>query len=363
MIVAADEAIDVAIHDPGREPSEFLVYGEVFFLVVYTIEFMLKLWRYRWYFFCDHNWKYNWLDFVLLVTGYLYVLFDEMLANLTWFRMVRILKLAKALRVLRLIAFVKPLRAILQALAHTFDKLAWSIVMLTMILLMFSLFLVLRLTAFLEEEESSSMVPGPSGQIDVADAIEMHYNSIGNTMIVLFMVVTGGNDWSSYYYPLVPTGVVNWMLFLFFVAFSQIALLNIILGVFVDAAIKDMAADHEETAEANAEHQKEVTQTLRDMCYELDTDEDRKLSSAEWHRALRKPKIEDQLEMMNFRVSEVRELLDHMCTEAQEDAIDIEAFVDTVMRFKGSSSCYDIQLVLSGIQELKMLYQDSQKVQ
>jgi len=67
--------------------------------------------------------------------------------------------------------------------------------------------------------------------------------------------------------------------------------------------------------------------------------------------------------MMNFRVSEVRELLDHMCTEAQEDAIDIEAFVDTVMRFRGSSSCYDIQLVLSGIQELKMLYQDSQNAQ
>jgi hypothetical protein len=354
MIIAADEDVHVAIHDPDREPSDLLVYGELFFLIVYSLEFIMKLWRFRLYFFHDASWKFNWLDFVLVLLGFYSTFFEGLLPNFSWLRMLRMLKLAKALRVLRLISMIKPLRAILQSLMHTIDTLAWSIIMLLVILFLFALVIVIRVASFLQEEPiHRELVVGESGET-VTDLLEANYGSIGLTILHLFMCSTGGNDWSVYYDPLRPTGEINCILFLFFIAFTQIALLNIILGIFVDDAMKNMIADKDEKAEEHAEEMLQTEAELRELLYDLDTNGDAMVSKAEWLVGLQSPKIHNYLEMMGFRASEARDFLDVIC-EGDEDAIHIDRFVDMVMRFRGTSSCFDMQMVLHAVDEVRAL--------
>jgi hypothetical protein len=361
MIVAADEEMHVAIHDPDRGPSDSIVYGEMFFLSVYSLEFILKWWRFRLHFFYDANWKFNWLDLALVLIGIYSTFFEGLLPNFSWMRMVRMLRLAKALRVMRLISMVKPLQAILQSIISTVDTLAWSIVMLVVILFLFALMIVIRAASFLEEEPGhGEAVIGENGET-VKDTLEAHYGSVGLTILHLFICCTGG-DWSVYYDSLVPTGAINCTLFLFFIAFTQVALLNIILGVFVDDAMKIMLADRDERVQEHAEEQLQIESHLRRICYELDRNGDAMLSSVEMLSAVETPKIHNFLEMMGFRASEVKEFIEHMFAEGEDTLIDIETFVDMIMRFRGTASCFDMQMVLYAVEEVKALVEGAQNV-
>jgi hypothetical protein len=234
--------------------------------------------------------------------------------------------------------------------------------MLFVILFIFALIIVIRVASFLQEEPGQGgAVVGENGET-VTDILEANYGSIGLTILHLFMCSTGGNDWSVYYDPLRPTGAINCILFLFFIAFTQIALLNIILGIFVDDAMKNMVADKNERAEEYAEEQLQIASELREICYELDVNGDAKLSAAEWRRTVGSPKVQNYLELMGFRASEVKEFLDHMCEGAEDDTIHIETFVDMIMRFRGTASCFDMQVVLHAVEEVKALLQDAQSV-
>ncbi|CAK0790248.1 unnamed protein product, partial [Prorocentrum cordatum] len=215
MVFAADQ--EMAYYD--QEVPEVVQVGELCFLVAYSFEFVVKLWRYHGYFFIDVDWKYNWVDVTLLVLSAYSIFFESMLPNLSWLRMMRMLRLFKVIRVLRLISMVKPLRAILKSLFETLGTLFWSLTLLALILALFALIFVMRVASYMKDE-------GQSLDEDAAEALLSSYSSVGVTFRHLFEATTGGNDWIVFYSPLEPTGFVNCGIFYFFVAFTQIAVLN-----------------------------------------------------------------------------------------------------------------------------------------
>merc|ERR1712048_1161998 len=87
----------------------------------------------------------------------------------------------------------------------------------------------------------------------IRDDLMAAYGSVSLAMLNLFKCGFGGREWNGFYEALVPTGVENRALFLFFVAFTQIAVLNIILGLFVDQAIKSMESEKDELAQKHAD--------------------------------------------------------------------------------------------------------------
>jgi len=205
--------------------------------------------------------------------------------------------------------------------------------------------LVLRVASYLKDEGDSL------DELFEEDLLN-NYGGIGMTFHHLFEATTGGNDWSIYFFPLVETGYVNCGIFYFFVVFTQIAVLNIILGVFVDSAMKSMEGGYEERAQDFAEYQKQMQDDLTTMCKEIDGDDDGKLSMHEWQDAMKKDKFINHLAVMECRHFEVKEYLNMMCNDTIDGCIDIDVFVRACMRFKGAASCYDMQLVLHAVQDL-----------
>jgi len=342
MFYAAEEEIS---HYDGELPEQ-VAMGEQFFLVAYSTEFVVKLWRYHWSYFFDSSWKYNWLDLFLLFLSTYSVFFEDNLPNFSWLRMMRMLRLFKVVRVLRLIAVVKPLRAILKSLFNTLGTLFWSLTLLALILGLFALVFVLRVATYLRNER------------DVVDEVVEErllefYGGVTTTFHHLFEATTGGNDWSIYYRPLVETGFINCGIFYFFVAFTQIAVLNIILGVFVDTAMKSMTGNREELMQEFADQQKQMESDLREMCICADADKDGKLSEAEWKAALKDNRMITYLETMGWRLSEMRDLIYLMGSGAEDHGVDIDTFVRSSMRFKGAASCFDMQVVLNAVKDVK----------
>jgi len=204
---------------------------------------------------------------------------------------------------------------------------------------MFALMFVLQVASHLHEH-ASTMVS------EEVDTLLAEFGSVSGTMLNLFACSTGGTDWMDFFSLLTPTGSFNEVVFLGCMAFTQIAVLNIILGLFVDDAMKHMGNEREEKAQMHAEEQLLLEQDLRAMCHEADLDGTGKISLQEWEQALVNGKMHSYLDMMGFRVHDVMEFFRLLAKHEPTGDIDIGTFVRGCMRLKGSASSFDMQSVV-----------------
>merc|ERR1719356_1754091 len=75
------------------------------------------------------------------------------------------------------------------------------------------------------------------------DRIRSHFGSVETSMLSLFMAVTGGDDWSQHFKTLKPLTWEIQSVYIFFILFTNVALMNVITGLFVDSAIKQAMPD------------------------------------------------------------------------------------------------------------------------
>jgi len=331
--------------------------GEYFFMVAYTIEFLLKLVRYRLLYFYDIEWRYNMLDLFLLILTYYFMFVATSLPNVSWLRMLRLLRLGKALRVLRLVAMIKPLRAMLKSIVGTVGTLGWSVMLLAAIFFLLSLVLVLRVAAYLQDVGSAV---DPTVH---ADLVGM-YGSVSMTMVNLYIATMVG-DWTGFYI-LEPMGWFDQGFFLFAMAFTQIAVLNIILGVFVDDAMKCMEAGPEELARDWLEEKEQLEQQLHEIFNEVDSTNSGRMDEKEWDDACSNGNLGARLHLLGFRF---RDVLDFYRLMSKMDlagdpsgAVEINNFVRGCMRLRGRASGFDVQMVLFSVATVCEQVQDQQRV-
>ncbi|CAK0790247.1 unnamed protein product, partial [Prorocentrum cordatum] len=130
---------------------------------------------------------------------------------------------------------------------------------------------------------------------------------------------------------------------------------RIILGVFVDTAMKSLVGNREERLQEFADGQRQMRSDLTELCAEADLDADGKLTVSEWNAAMKNERLVNYLEVMEWRPNEVRDFLTLMCQDTSDGTVAIDVFVRACMRFKGAASCYDMSNVLSAVDDLKRL--------
>jgi hypothetical protein len=338
MWLAADSEVSSA----GSSTAEFVVWGERIFLIAYSFEFLFKMVRFRWEYFVGPEWRYNWLDFFLLCLGYFFQ-FSETGSNLGFLRTIRILKLAKALRVFRLVAAFKSLRAILVSVINTIGTLGWSILMLGVIHFIFALVIVLQVAGYLSD-----------GDVDAAERERLlfWFGSVFKGMLALYGTHSGAEGWQTFYYLFEPIGWHMQSFLIFFMFFSQIAILNIILGIFVDDAMKCMESSKEEAILEHAAEQREIAERLTALCKETDEDDTGKISKEEWKKAIERGSMQSYLDLIGFKIGNVITLFDVMLAQSEDGSVSIHDFVHCCLRMKGPSTDFDMRLVINRLDQI-----------
>jgi hypothetical protein len=105
----------------------------------------------------------------------------------------------------------------------------WSIMMLVVSCMMGALVMVSRISTFLQAEEPAE---------DIHDQLQGWFGSVGLATEHMLFASTGSTSWSDYYEVLAEVGFVDKTIYLLLILFIQLALLNIILGIFVDSAME-----------------------------------------------------------------------------------------------------------------------------
>jgi len=335
---------EVSHYDNHASPSIF-VSLERAFVFFYCAELVLKISVHRLYFFCNDEMRWNLFDFALVIfslidqiTMFILTSNDNDRANVdvTFMRSFRIMKLVKILRAVRIMRFFAELRIILNSIMGSFTSLLWSFAMLGFIFYIFGLILVQAVTGYFQGQ-------GDELDVDIRKGLTKSFGSVQASILTLFLSVTGGQDWEHYYWQIERTGVMSVVLFIFFIAFMQIALMNILTGLFVESAMKLAAPDRENLALELRRTLMSEAETLWRFCKEMDVDGSGTISAEEFRAQMENDRFKAHLQVMGLCIQDAEIFFNMMLAADEAEEVDIECFVYGCMRLKGHATSIDLQ--------------------
>merc|ERR1711923_64989 len=96
------------------------------------------------------------------------------------------------------------------------------------------------------------------------------------------MSVTGGIDWKTAAYPLAKEGAWYALVWVAYIAFMVLGMLNILTGVFCDAAMQSMNSDRDNVVASRIEENKSLIKGIQALFTTMDKDNSGFLSQEEF---------------------------------------------------------------------------------
>merc|ERR1712046_19228 len=164
-----------------------------------------------------------------------------------------------------------------------------------------------------------------------------------------------------------PTGTICICLWLFFVAFSHIALMNILTGIFVENAMKlaepDRQAIYLEMQRERVKQEKE----LRDIISKMDVNEDGTISHYELDNELSHPKSRLRTYLGTLGLEEVDvarfyrmlQSVDIDRDQGKDQEVEVAHFVSACIRLRADPHSLDMQAMKN---ELRIIHQKVPKL-
>eukprot|EP00927_Polykrikos_kofoidii_P000100 TRINITY_DN10040_c0_g1_i3.p1 TRINITY_DN10040_c0_g1~~TRINITY_DN10040_c0_g1_i3.p1 ORF type:complete len:628 (+),score=94.15 TRINITY_DN10040_c0_g1_i3:166-2049(+) len=226
-------------------PTWYFVVDFAFF-IVFFIELLIRIWIFRGSFFTVPSWAWNVFDSALVALQLVELLATfivgssvrglaaaDSLKNLAFVRLLRVMRVLRTLRLARLMQFVGELHVVKQAIEATVRPLLGALLLLALMCFCAGIFFTQLVAMYRIELKEAN-------QAD--ERLSQYWGNLGRSMLSLFESCFGGVDWDDVATPLsdIHQGVM--LLFIAFVTFITIAMVNVITGIFVESAVSKAEA-------------------------------------------------------------------------------------------------------------------------
>jgi len=352
----------------GEPDADNLYFGvaSCVFCFIFISDVILRLLAERQYFFLSKERGWNAFDVFVSLTAaaevavYLYECAVDSTATKNWriflrrFSMLRILRLLEVIRktrAIRVMRFIRELRLMVFSITGSLKSLFWAVVLMLIILLVFGVFFTDGAIAYCVQH-------------DVMEAAETrdlrkYFGTLSAATVSLYMAMSGGEDWNGLLQTLDPLPSEYRYLFLAFITFAILALMNVVTAVFVGTAMQQSQADRELVVQQELEQKGEFVTLMQQVFDELDTNSSGALSLEEFEKHIEDEKILAYLRTQQIDISQVRTLftlLDVDCT----GEVDIDEFVGGCLRLRGGATSmdlavlkYQVEWILHNVQTLQ----------
>ncbi|CAE7725256.1 unnamed protein product, partial [Symbiodinium pilosum] len=313
---------------------------DIIFCVFFAIELVVRLMAFGKRFFVMTGCGWNVLDLILVsaqVAEEILLGIAEMNAeggtvpyNTEMMRVVRILRAIKVVRLVGAVRFAQDLQLLINCLFLSLKQFLWSALLLLLAIYVVAIYITQAATAY-RLENPAGQNPGES----VESAMTKWWGSMPQSVLSLFQGVTGGVDWHEIADPLI-TGISPWfgLLFIVFMAFCILALLNVITGTFVET-MSQQAKD--------LKLRNRVLQARRLFC-EIDLDGSGFISPDEIVDHTSNPAVQEFFESIDVHPSEAQRLLEVIDIDGN-GKINFEEFLEASMRLNGAARSSDLILL------------------
>lgn len=214
----------------GTTAGSILSVIDTICLVIFIVEMVLKLITYRFLGYFKSGW--NWFDFIIILTSIASGL--SVLSSARILRVFRVFRSLKGLRGFKMVSALKPLQVIIGAIGKSLPGITWTAFLLIIIYYIFS---IIGVTQF-------------------GEAFPDWFGDIPKAMYTLFQVMTL-ESWSmGISRPVMEVFSYAWVYFVPFVLISSFIMMNVVVGVVVNAIseVSEMRKkDEKETEDETAE--------------------------------------------------------------------------------------------------------------
>ncbi|CAK9048144.1 Probable voltage-dependent R-type calcium channel subunit alpha-1E (DOE-1) (Voltage-gated calcium channel subunit alpha Cav2.3) [Durusdinium trenchii] len=343
--------VDLATHlPPGEELPPGYLYVNIIIVCIFIFELAIKLTAYGLrLFFCGSEYLWNWFDVVIVVTSLVETIMDVVTkANVgnsldsSHLRVMRAVRLARALRgvrVVKLIRSIGALRSIVLAIVSTLWSLVWTLVLLVILFYVIGVILA-QLVA---DGCTALQASDPSRTCDIVAGEDMRYwLDVPETMLTLFLSISGGLSWVEALDPLRRISSLASFLFISYVFLSIFAILNVVTGVFCHRAIESAQADKEIAIMKQMEWKEAQLRALKGVFVEIDADKSNVITTEELEVAMSKDSLTNFLESMDISTGDLRTLFRIMDQDGSGE-ISFEEFISGCMTLQGPAQSIQVE--------------------
>lgn len=219
------------------------------------------------------------------------------------------------------------------AVINSFVCLMWSFILILFMIYLFAIVIQNGVADYFKNAETEE-------EMDNARAVQVSFGSLYETMVSLFSAISGGNDWM-YYGELLRSigpGDTYLIIFIFYIAFYSVGLLNVVTGIFVDSAISTRTED--EIVDGYRDEQARISNEVRKMFVQADLDRSDSLTLEEFEEFMKDEWVCDYFCALGLDPKDalfIFKLLD----EDNDNEIMIDEFVNGTLRLKGGAKCVD----------------------
>lgn len=328
--------VDHMARSASEEVPTALRCLEISFCVVFALELLLRLALEGWGFVLGAERNWNLFDAAVISLQ----LFEELLVivqhaadidttrarhNWTFVRVLRILRLLRIIRLIRVVRFLCELRTIVASIASSLKCLFWTLVLLMLIVYALAIF-------FTQLVLDHRLEVGDAGSGDLLAC----WDSLGRSAMTLFQAITGGIDWDLAVTPLVRhISLALAPLFCLYIAFTMIALMNVVTGVFVENAIEC----------ANRDKENYLVHTVRELFEKADTESTGAVTWTEFQCLLARPEMQSYLKAIGVDVVSARGLFEILDLD-HSGSIDADELLTGTLRLRGDAKAIDLAALI-----------------
>jgi len=256
-------------------------------------------------------------------------------------RTLRLLRLVHMSKLVRHNSAFRELRMMMYALQGAMKSLAWSSVMLMVILLICGMFFT---TGYLRHVVHGRRVPEGAQLAKLKDA----FGTLFASAFTLGKAVTGGTDWGEVYMLLEP---MNWpykCFYVLFQIFAALALLNVITAVFVESTMQRSSRDRESAVVDEISSRKELQVRISALFEEFDEDRDGQIRKEELKAHMQKKHVAAYFSSLGVDVTQAGKLF-LLLDRDGSGFIDRQEFLHGCLRLRGDAKSVDLAVLQSDV--------------
>lgn len=300
--------------------------------VLFTLEFST-----RWYlmgrvFFTGHDKLFNIMDavFVLNMVTDLVMTF----VDLSILRILRVFRALRAFRALRGLRAIRELRFLIASIISSMCSLMWGLGLLFFALFIFATFVMQTLIIYAD-----------NNTVELSQGVKESYGTVQQSIYTLFMGISGGKDWDDLLTPLRDVSHVYQFMFLLYICVMLFGIMNVITAVFCENASHIAQVDKELVIQDEMRRQHEEKKQIKEFFSFVDSNEDGTMSAAELDSIINTRERSAMLGLLSIDAAEARCLFSMMDTD-NTGTVEIDAYVDAILRLKGPAKGCDVAQLL-----------------
>eukprot|EP00928_Gymnodinium_smaydae_P098552 TRINITY_DN9188_c0_g3_i1.p1 TRINITY_DN9188_c0_g3~~TRINITY_DN9188_c0_g3_i1.p1 ORF type:complete len:584 (-),score=114.11 TRINITY_DN9188_c0_g3_i1:262-2013(-) len=252
------------IHRPDAEDQvAWIEYVNNVLLAIYIVELALKLFVFRLSFFFD---AWNCVDFLVVAFDVVLIIISLIQGALPQVSIFRIFRLLRLMRAFKAAKMLKELNLLIRGFLGAVRVIFWGLVMISLILVVFSILAVQVIHPINKEiAETTDIYQG-------CDRCPHAYETVWDSCLTFFQQVVAGDSWGTVSVPIAAAAPWTMGFFVLVLVVVNLAMLNLILAVIVEAAQSAKEEDDALMADQVVSRMEAAKVSLLKLCEDMDKD-------------------------------------------------------------------------------------------